>query len=142
MKYAQLIRDTEGDDGTFGQLYLSGVGTVQTGELPWRNNAPDFSRIPIGTYVLHQFDSPRLGLVLRFQNVPGRTLVDLHRGNWCGDTLKGYRSDVEGCVIVGTARGVLLGQMAVQDSEAAMETVLKWLTNDDLTLTVAEAFDA
>lgn len=51
-------------------------------------------RIPAGTYKLFRVKSPELGYdVLVLDNVPNRSAIEIHRGN--------YPSDSEGCILVG-----------------------------------------
>lgn len=68
-------------------------------ELPNLNNQPEVSCIPEGEYAFQKFFSSHLGWVYRLQNVPNRSLIDIHSGN---DVL-----DLRGCITVGTQQGTL-----------------------------------
>jgi hypothetical protein len=37
-------------------------------------------------------------------DVPGRDGIRIHIGNWCGDPRKGWHTDVEGCILLGTVQ--------------------------------------
>ena len=56
---ALIERYESGDMGTFGALFAEGF-TCYTGELPWRDNKPEISCIPVGLYKVIWAMSPRL----------------------------------------------------------------------------------
>ena len=118
-----LIRTESGDQGTFGMLVLDRK-RFYTAELPWRNNTRGLSCIPYGEYDCELIDSPHFGEVYQVKNVFNRTHILLHPGNWAGDRTAGYRTDSDGCILVGEARGVLSGQMCVTSSRKALEHFL------------------
>lgn len=104
MKNVTLIRDRTSRAGTFGTLTVDGV-TLKSGELPWRDNQPGNSCIPAGTYRLHWHNSPKFGWCYEIMDVPDRTDVLIHKGNWCGDVDQDLHSDVLGCVLLGRTFG-------------------------------------
>lgn len=53
-------------------------------------------RIPAGTYQAHTRTDGHLGWRIELEGVPGRTNIQIHRGN--------YPSDTTGCILVGTSR--------------------------------------
>lgn len=114
----KLIRTETSDEGTFGVLMYD-RRYLFTGELPWRNNERGQSCIPAGLYQVFMRTSPRFGRCYEIQDVPGRTHILLHNGNWCGDDVLGFKTHVDGCVLVGLSRGVLSGQRAVFASRRA-----------------------
>ena len=123
-----LLRTDTSDEGTFGVLVFDDQ-YIYTGELPWRNNQPNISCIPEGKYDLRMCTSPKYGPAYQVTNVPGRSGVLLHAGNFCGDTDKGYRTHVSGCILLGSKRGRLHGQKAVLASRIArrrLETVMNF----------------
>lgn len=79
-------------DCTIGRLV---IGDFQcfTLELPNKNNEENISCIPAGEYGYFRRISPNNGEVLQLQNVPNRTLVQVHAGN--------YTRQIEGCILVG-----------------------------------------
>lgn len=116
-----LIRSASDDTGTFGQL--SGYFT---GELPWFNNDPDTSCIPAGEYEVLWKDHPKHGFCYELQNVPNRSTILIHSGNFCGNTTKGFQSDVLGCILLGKGKGPIQNkfgnmQMGVSGSKDAVQ---------------------
>lgn len=125
---------------------LVGMQTFATLELPWRNDQPDVSCVPIGTYDLNPYESPVKGLVYRLHNpqlgvygygvVPpgGRSAVEMHPGNWVTDSL--------GCILVGRLRGQLINpktdalEPAILQSQEAM-TEFRHLLGNTVTHTLA-----
>lgn len=90
-----IVRTSENGRSTTGELFVDGRFVAHTLELPWRNNQSYISAIPAGSYSAHlRFDKPD-GWRLQLDNVPGRSGVQLHVGN--------YPSQIEGCVLVGLA---------------------------------------
>lgn len=62
-------------------------------ELPWRDNETNVSSIPVGEYNFSFRSSSRNGWVLELQNVPDRTNIQIHSGNFIRNT--------KGCILVG-----------------------------------------
>lgn len=133
-----LTRMETSDEGTFGKLRF-GLVRMYTGELPWRGNAVNVSCIPPGDYVCEPYLSPRFGPCFRLQFVPQRTGILIHKGNWCGDSYRGYRSDVEGCILVGQVRDFLSHQDTVSQSGAAMKELLDAMGDQPFTLRIIDA---
>ena len=115
-----LTRTSTTDQGTCGILELETGLTLHTIELPWRGNKNCISCIPTGTYELKAHSSPKYSLACKLENVPNREAILIHVGNWAGDKNKGFKSDVEGCILVGKEAGKLAGQRAVLKSQDAM----------------------
>lgn len=88
---------------TLGRLYAEdGAELCVTLEEPWRDANQDglgdtnVSRIPAGTYPAFRRMSPARGYeVFELRDVPGRSNVQIHKGNNVSHTL--------GCILVGTA---------------------------------------
>lgn len=54
-----------------------------------------FDSIPAGYYQLKKYPSPSMKrIVLLYENVPGRSFIEIHAGN--------FRSDTKGCQLVGS----------------------------------------
>jgi hypothetical protein len=115
---AKLIRLETSDEGTFGIL-LYGTRHLFTGELPWRSNARGASCINTGVYSVRMRTSPRFGRCYEIQNVGDRSHILLHNGNFCGDDALGFKTHVDGCILLGLDRGRLDGQSAVFSSRRA-----------------------
>lgn len=137
MKFGVLQRYKTSDQGTFGLLNFS-TWNCSTGELPWRNNLPGKSCIPAGTYIANPFNSPTHGPCYKLTNVPGRTDVELHVGNFCGNTDQGYKSDVLGCIILGSICTEIEGQLAVADSADTYKRFLSLLAGDSLHIEIRD----
>lgn len=116
-----LIRSKSTDQGTPGKLDFGGLVTI---ELPWRNNQRMISCIPTGVYPLAIVQSPKFGEVLSVSGILDRDLVRIHYGNWAGDTSLGFKSDSDGCIIVGTSAGILNNQLAVLNSHIALAKLI------------------
>lgn len=132
----QLVRFCYAPWGTFGRLQFPSGDWFYTVEQPWNNNAQGASCIPDGVYTLGLRYSPVVKRTSRgkysegweVQNVPGRTYIMVHPGNWPGD--------VEGCIAVGNGHGVLRNrrgdyQQAVTGSQAAFEEIMSLLDQHD-----------
>lgn len=66
----------------------------ETLELPWMDNRRNISCIPADVYEVVKHISPRHGECFEIQNVPNRTHILIHAGN--------YYTDIEGCILVGS----------------------------------------
>ena len=120
MRKLTLRRVFSDNQGTKG--FLRGEGLeLATLELPWRENKFRLSCIPAGRYTCVPYSSGRFSNVYEVTDVPGRTKILIHTGNHAGDTTKGYKSDVEGCILVGISHCTLSGQTAVYPSIPAMD---------------------
>ena len=143
MKKAKLERFETTDEGTFGKLYIDGKFVCYTGELPRDGGDPNKDNetcvdcIPAGTYECNYLVSPKFKCkYYRLQNVPNRSGVLIHTGNYCGNTKKGLQSNVEGCIIVGLGFGELKGQKAVTSSKVAYTNLLNILKGETFELTI------
>jgi hypothetical protein len=145
MKEAWLIRTEEGTQGTFGHL-ICRQKHWHTGELPWRDNQENISRIPAGMYLCKYRPNGKHGECYELQEVPDRTVVQVHIGNWCGDESLGWKSDVLGCIILGLGRDRLIPptykyeQEAVNGSGKAIEQFLKFMVQEDFILHIEDKF--
>lgn len=135
-------QDQEGIPGSLDEF--------KTLELPWRSNVPGISRIPPGTYlcvIAHMNDMNIEAYQL--QNVPGRTSIFIHYGNWAGDRAYKLYSDVEGCILLGNdflrmAPG-LKGdteyeslQFAVVSSKSAFTSFMQKMGGQPFNLTIVD----
>ena len=140
MRTATIIRTSESDEGTFGHLVL-GDYHCRTGELPWRNNEIGISRIPAGTYPAYYRPNGLHGPCYQLKDVPGRTSIQIHVGNWCGDKSRRLLSDVEGCILVGQGTGLLNNQRAVTKSDAAFRTFLAEAKQEEIQIVIEDRID-
>lgn len=90
----ELLRVEETDVATRGILLIDGRIRFVTLELPWRDNHPETSCIPIGRYQCVKRFSPHFNCALfEITGVPGRSDIELHGGAIVGNT--------KGCVLLG-----------------------------------------
>ncbi len=104
------------NDCTFGVL-ADVVPFLVTLELPWKDNKENISCIPEGTYKGKLVNSPKHGICYELQDVPDRTDVQIHIGNYPKDTL--------GCILVGTEFG---GDKSISNSEKAFRLLMHRLS--------------
>jgi hypothetical protein len=95
--YIERLRTNE-RDGTLGVLLIDSQSPWLTLEPPWRNNAKwdgsydTVSCIPIGEYTCRQLQHRTFGTTWEVQDVPGRSGILFHVGN--------YRTDTMGCILL------------------------------------------
>lgn len=100
---------------TTGELLVEGEHFCWTLELPWRDNAPGISCIPLGAYGVFMTLSTRFKREMpRLIGVPGRLGVLIHSGNTDHDT--------EGCILVGNRRD----DGIVYESRDAFARFMEW----------------
>ena len=134
-----LARLARSDQGTEGIL-LAGDFNCKTLELPWRENARQISCIPPGEYDVELRLSNKYGRVYWVRRVPDRTYILIHSGNWAGDTQKGFKSHVMGCILLGKHHGYLAGQRAVLNSRLTVRSFMREMDYQKFTLNVLESF--
>lgn len=125
--------------GTFGTFRISLIDTFWTChslELPWKDNQVQRSCIPSGTYQCALVQSPKFGTVYGVQDVPGRSAILVHAGNYGGDIEKGLRSDIEGCILLGLGKGMLSGQPAITSSRDAVAKLMSLTGGRPFELTI------
>lgn len=112
-----LQRTDKSDAGTFGKILDEDQNLVAfTCERPDNGNKP-MGCIPTGSYAVTPFNSPHLGKDFLVHNVPHREMIEIHKGN----TIK----DTEGCILVGTQMGSIVGVKAVLNSALALGRMLE-----------------
>lgn len=140
MKRATLARADSTDQGTPGVLTF-GTEVCRTLELPWRDNKPQRSCIPTGTYSLLWLRSPKFGFCYHVLSVPGRANVLIHAANFAGDVELGWVSQLHGCIAPCLRLGMMRPaghamQMAGLVSRPALERFQDWGNKDDITLEI------
>lgn len=142
MNKVKIVRKMSDVDGTFGKMFFNGQYVCRTGELPEKGgdeNIPNEKRkdcIPKGTYQCEIRQSPKFGKTYWVKDVPNRDWVLIHKGNFCGNVDKGRKSDVEGCIIVGTDVGYLGDQKAIISSGVAFKTFMELAKDEPFELTI------
>jgi hypothetical protein len=127
-----LLERTYSGEGVEGVLTFPNGDQFYTLERPWLGNERRISCIPGGEYLMKMRTSP---LVTRLtggdyteawevMDVPGRTYILIHQGNYVRDTA--------GCILVGLSQGVESGgQPAVWSSRKAFDQVMLKLSEKE-----------
>jgi len=95
-----LTRTSDDGTATLGQMPLGGK-ILYSIELPWKNDLPDVSCIPVGRYDLIPYYSPKHGQTYLLQNYDlgvgdnrePRSYCELHSADWA--------SELRGCIAFG-----------------------------------------
>lgn len=151
--FANLFRLSTSDEGTFGEIYFMDK-KLFTLELPYRDVDGDgksdngFSCIEKGTYPADWVLSPkRQRNIYQLKDTGHRLAVQIHSGNFGGDILKDWDSQIEGCILLGKSIGELLNskgkmQKAILDSKAALAEFELAMDHEPFTLMIHENFGA
>tara|TARA_R110000822_G_scaffold301424_1_gene425245 strand:- start:76 stop:504 length:429 start_codon:yes stop_codon:yes gene_type:complete len=117
------------DKQTTGKLFIYDEKgnldlVLDTLELAWKDNQRRISCIPEGTYKVIEHISQKFGNCFWIQNVPNRSEVLIHQGN--------YHTDILGCILVGLSSKDINndGYKDVISSKKAMNRLLNSLPND------------
>jgi len=97
--------------------------------IPMKPNSPRTTCIPGGmTYKVKKIISPTKGLCFLYQDVPGRSAVEIHIGNFAA----GKKVDTEGCQLPGSELIDINGDgnLDVVDSTATMKKLLEILPDE------------
>lgn len=140
MIHATLIRRIESNHGTFS-TFITDADSERIwycAEPPNRNNARDKSCIPAGRYIVVHHLSPTKGNCLKILDVPGRTAILFHIGNFAGDEELGFKSDTDGCVLPGLSLGWLDNQAVVKDSAVAFRQIKQLVPDDGMILDIID----
>ena len=97
MKISVLRLEQSEDQPTRGVLLIHDILFCVTLELPWRDNQRNISCIPDGVYDAVKYVSPTYGLTIKIINVPGRSDILLHYGN--------YKRNTQGCILIARSYG-------------------------------------
>jgi hypothetical protein len=135
LKEVYLFRTTTSNQGTEGILATDGF-FCRTLELPWRNNKQNISCIPSGEYIVKIRKSNKFGTVYWINSVPNRSWILIHSGNLAGDVSKGFKTNVEGCILLGKKQGFLYGQRAVLISRPTVRAFMEFMKYKEFKLTI------
>jgi hypothetical protein len=128
------IRTWVNDDCTIGRLDFGSFQCL-TLELPWKENSKNVSCIPAGEYTASRYQSPKHGPVILIADVPDRSFIEIHAGN--------YTRDVLGCILVGDSIKYL-DQDSILDVTNSVSTLRKLLARlpDTFTVSITRAFNS
>ena len=95
-------------------------------ELPWIDNKRRISCIPEGQYKAVKHVSPKFGDCLWIKDVPNRSEILVHKGNYNKDTL--------GCILLGAKLKDINkdGLKDVTSSENTIRTLLKLIEGQEI----------
>ena len=111
------------DHGIFGHM-VSDSGNFDCVTLERHDIA-----IPVGTYKVTLYNSPVHGLTPLLQDVPGRTMIEIHEGNW--------EFNSKGCILVGSCRDNLDKTM-IDNSKATKAKLVALLQGmNDVSITIS-----
>lgn len=107
---------------------------IYTLEDAWRDNKPNVSCVPEGTYQVkpHGWEEKtpfKYKQVWQLQRVPGRSAILIHAGN--------THQDTEGCILVGLGMQVTQLKSMVSDSRLAVELLRKEIGEREFTIVIA-----
>lgn len=135
---ATLVRNEQNPKQIIGTLlFYDGagnlIGQIRTLELPDKGNLPSVSCIPAGAYKVQKHLSPKFGNCFQIMDVPDRSLILFHAGNFYYQT--------EGCILTGMEVHQIDADanLDVKDSLFALRAMLS-ICNKVFTLTVVEAY--
>lgn len=106
-----LFRGISTPQGTPGKLFLNNL-ICYTMELPWKDNLPQISCIPEGSYLCEWKKSPKFGYCYHIKGVPNRGNILVHPGTFAGSEIDGWRTHSHGCLLPCTRIGKMDGQLA------------------------------
>ena len=139
-KHVYLMRMRRSYHGTEGLLFTEGFNCA-TMELPWYDNIKTFSCIPPGDYIcVKRFSPGRQYFTYWLKNVINRSWILCHSGNWAGDTRKGLKSDVWGCILLGKKHAIWKNQRMVINSRITVNAFQDFMEWEPFTLHIMETF--
>jgi len=132
MRTIHIERYDSNELGCYGSLAV-GSFDCYTLELPWNDNTPNISCIPVGRYTAAIDKNVTIGkeYVIRLQDVPNRTGILIHVGN--------YTNEIAGCILVGNRQITNSVKKMVTNSRHTMGALLREIEFDnELTVEIAE----
>jgi len=105
-----------------------------TNELPDNGNIRNMSCIPEGTYVLRKIFSPTFGKCFKVDDVPDRSEILIHVGNYAA----GAKKDTRGCILPGVYFEDINadGYLDVVESREALNKMLAMLPNESILIII------
>ena len=116
-----LKRFYMGRDCTQGILLVR-EKVFYTLEPPWKDNKPFVSCIPEGKYPIYVFTHDDWGNVISIDDVPNRTEILIHPGNFVKNT--------KGCILP----GLNAGRAKVLNSRKALAEIVRLRDDDYITI--------
>ena len=119
-----LIRVDVTDHGIFGHLSCDGDPfnclTLERHDID----------IPCGTYRVTLYNSPEHGVVPLLNDVPNRSMIEMHEGN--------FEENSKGCILVGKDRTTIMGKDAISNSKDTLKELMTVLNKNykDISITI------
>lgn len=122
------------ENGTHGTIKFPSGVEIHTAERPWLDNKRGVSCIPEGEYNLGMRESPVVSRSTRgryrkgweVQNVPDRSFIMFHPGNW-------PLIDSDGCILPGMSKSFDRGdEPVVWRSQEAMDIFMKQMKDEKI----------
>lgn len=132
-----LNRFEKTEQGTFGVWACPELSFICYAlELPWKNNKNKVSCIPADTYIVEIMKSHHYGYIYHITSVQGRSWILTHWGNWAGNTKLGYKTNSQGCILLGAKRGILCRQRAILNSRITVKKFMRVMKGNKFTLII------
>jgi len=141
-----LVRLEDTNQGTFGIIFNDSDNWWNSLELPYRDNKPNISCIPIGNYkVSMRYSNHFKRELYHVLGVQGRSYIMIHPANLAGDEALGYQTQLQGCITLGKKLGVITNkfgkkQRCVLNSGIAIREFMLYLDNKDFNLRIVNGF--
>ena len=134
MHTGRLIRLEENFiHGTFGVLIIDGTVFCCTLEPPDQLNQTSISSIPAQQYICERYKSTNHPNTFQVMNVPGRTKILFHAGNFLNNT--------EGCILLGQYFGKLKNSRGTMNSGNTFKRFMEIMEDvDKFHLTIKECY--
>lgn len=125
--------------GVIGEWNMPGYSCA-TLERPWQGNARGMSCIPEGVYTMQKRQSPVVSRITsgrypqgwEITDVPGRTHIMVHPGNWVRNS--------DGCVLVGRERTIQNDELMITHSQTTFDELMTALGLHDEWLISIESY--
>lgn len=132
LKHVIIKRSFMDDRVTLGMLKVQDIehDPIYTLENPWIGNQPWVSCITKGMYDCQYHNSPKYGKVFKVLDVPDRTDILFHPGN--------YERNTKGCILLGMGSSPMKGEPAIQNSRKAVEYFEYLIDGDKFVLNIQE----
>jgi len=123
METYNLYRKIKTEKQTIGYLQVKD-NRFYTLELPFKDNQRNISCIPAGEYMVEKRQSVKYGDHFHILDVPDRSYILIHCGN--------FYTDIRGCILVGTELGDINAdaEVDVLYSKEAMKQLNQMLPNN------------
>jgi hypothetical protein len=120
-------------DGTFGILKIDAECFCVTLELPYISNKSNKSCIPKGEYKCRPYSSNKFPSVYEITNVPGRTKILFHIGN--------FKKDTNGCILLGQHFSDFGSKhKGIMNSKIMFDKFREVIGDNPFTLTITEIY--